>query len=440
MAGRKKTVSWYLKGQSFYVRYQHKGERIKRSLKTKIVRVRDFRIRQIENLILDETYSAEPEVLEIFFQTRPPALPKESRVKILKEFKGVDPHYAVAKMADKIDTLQKENFLLNKELIEVQEKLKNLESSVEAQRVIAANQMPATVEVLELFKKSVEDLFRKGVSQTNFIDDFLDFIDFDHEKSISTITAFQINQYLINDVEGNENKASRWNKSRIKFTKFFNWACSQWPFPNPTATVETKKLTAQKDIIWHSIEDIQSLLVDQDDYWSAMIGLMALAGLSAHEVRGLKTTDIKQDEKGVWKVRVTPNASRSLKSFKRQRNVLIHKIYLLPLIQKYLNSKNESEFLFPARVPSKTEIWTADTFSRHLCGYKGKKSLTVIGALPRLLNGQKCNALSLRRTFGSLLIRSGKTEVEVAAAMGNSPEMVRKHYARILGEEVTIDF
>ena len=46
----------------------------------------------------------------------------------------------------------------------------------------------------------------------------------------------------------------------------------------------------------------------------------------------------------------------------------------------------------------------------------------------------------MRRTFGSLLIPSGKTEVEVAAAMGSTPAVVRSSYARILGAEVDVDF
>jgi hypothetical protein len=39
-----------------------------------------------------------------------------------------------------------------------------------------------------------------------------------------------------------------------------------------------------------------------------------------------------------------------------------------------------------------------------------------------------------------LLIRSGKTTEQVAAAMGNTPAVVREHYARILGCEVDVDF
>ena len=45
----------------------------------------------------------------------------------------------------------------------------------------------------------------------------------------------------------------------------------------------------------------------------------------------------------------------------------------------------------------------------------------------------------LRRTFGSLQLRAGKRDLEVAALMGDRPETVRRHYARILAEEIMID-
>jgi integrase len=50
------------------------------------------------------------------------------------------------------------------------------------------------------------------------------------------------------------------------------------------------------------------------------------------------------------------------------------------------------------------------------------------------------NAATLRHTFGSLLLRSGKTYAQVAAAMGNSESTVREHYARLGGHEVDVDF
>jgi hypothetical protein len=46
---------------------------------------------------------------------------------------------------------------------------------------------------------------------------------------------------------------------------------------------------------------------------------------------------------------------------------------------------------------------------------------------------------TLRRTFGSLQLRAGKKEHEVAALMGDRVDTVRRHYARVLAEEVPIE-
>ena len=80
--------------------------------------------------------------------------------------------------------------------------------------------------------------------------------------------------------------------------------------------------------------------------------------------------------------------------------------------------------------PRTKTIWGRYNFSVHLKGRDGNNN----GILP-----SNMTALSLRRSFGSLLLRSGKTTSEVAAAMGNTPSMVEKHYARILGNEVNIN-
>ena len=70
---------------------------------------------------------------------------------------------------------------------------------------------------------------------------------------------------------------------------------------------------------------------------------------------------------------------------------------------------------------------------------RGHTGAPTRAATPGLLP-KGMNAKSLRRTFGSLLLRAGKSTAEVAAAMGNTEEIVRRHYARLLGSEVDVDF
>ncbi|MCM8531241.1 MAG: hypothetical protein NE330_08790 [Lentisphaeraceae bacterium] len=319
------------------------------------------------------------------------------------------------------------------------EKYLALSRTIEGQLALASERIPPYSEVLAQFKVHVSNLYRKGIKNIQFIESFMAEIKMKPDGDITTITPTHINQYLSLKIKDSKNKNTAWNRYRITFSKFFKWACSQWQFPNPVDLVETRKSEAESDIVWHSLEEIKNLLKDKTLYWQSAIGLMAFAGLSAHELRGLKREDILIDIEPC-KVRITPNEHRRLKSSNRKRNVAIHKEHLLPILLEYINETKPTDILFPPLVPSKTKIWHENTFTRHLNGYVNKtknedKSYTISGQLP-----EGYGALSLRRTFGSLLIRSGKTEVEVAAAMGNSPEMVRKHYARILGDEINIDF
>lgn len=146
---------------------------------------------------------------------------------------------------------------------------------------------------------------------------------------------------------------------------------------------------------------------------------MAYSGLSAHEIRGLRNDDYDGNY-----LTIQPYDDRRTKSINRIRNVIAHKEKLKPHLEAYLKNKRESIYLFPS-VTIGSEQWTVDIFSKHL---------------NKIIKTDKMNALSLRRTFGSLLLKSGKTEAEIAAAMGNSAIMVRKHYAKILACEIDIDF
>jgi hypothetical protein len=86
-----------------------------------------------------------------------------------------------------------------------------------------------------------------------------------------------------------------------------------------------------------------------------------------------------------------------------------------------------------------SELWLEDSLSKALRGHAGGKDKRKRPPTPGLLP-KGMNAKSLRRTFGSLLFRSGKSTAEVAAAMGNTEQVVRENYARILGCEVDVDF
>ncbi|MCB9893323.1 MAG: hypothetical protein H6839_02620 [Planctomycetes bacterium] len=78
------------------------------------------------------------------------------------------------------------------------------------------------------------------------------------------------------------------------------------------------------------------------------------------------------------------------------------------------------------------EAWDPDVLSKQ---YLPK----LRGAAKAAKLQKKVDSRTLRRTFGSLAIRSGVSVEAVATIMGNRPQIVRKHYARLLPDEVSLD-
>ncbi len=326
----------------------------------------------------------------------------------------------------KIEDLQREVVRLKEELeIErgYRERYNHLSQSVEGQRIEAAKKSPTLDGVRDAYYLEVKTLSRGGTLHRTWFKRFAAKIGGD--RKISSIKPGEIHEYIVTDAAKNKGEAARGKKQRALISRFFSWCAVEHGIPNPMDQVATLRVKAEKDIQWHSLEEIEAVLAGEPDiYWRAMIAILAFAGLSAHELRGLELKDVVE-LKGRRFLRVTPSAERGLKTHKRRRNVAIS-TRLAAILDEHLATLGDGcVYLFPAIAhKTRTEIWHADTLTRHLGEH-----------LP-----EGMNALSLRRTFGSLLIRSGKSAEEVSAAMGNSAAMVSAHYGRILGGEVEIDF
>ncbi len=271
--------------------------------------------------------------------------------------------------------------------------------------------------------------------------------------------------------EDETKKATRRHNLRKYIGCFFNWCAEKFEIVSPMSGVKTVPMAAVRrergEIDWHSLEDIQAALavlpwqlrdaglpvtMDEILYWRALIGTLAFAGLQLAELCWLRVQDI-QFPKGrqrakLWVTTVEDPTDKTvrhlLKTDNRRRHVDVHPRYLLPLLLAHLDSGRAGDyFVFPMAAKRKRKgfvasggRWLEDSLGHVLRGDPGGKDRAErIGLLPAAMN-----AKSLRRTFGSLLIRSGKSTEQVAAAMGNTPEVVREHYARILGCEVDVDF
>lgn len=288
-------------------------------------------------------------------------------------------------------------------------------------------------------------------------------------KTMLDVSAEDIGGWLDARVTaGSGGKAAGLRDSlRRRLGRFVKWCAAAHDYPSQMLKVPAVKKAAVRrdrgDIAWHELATVEKAIAGlPDDYWKALVAMLAYAGLQLAELVWLRSGDVDLAAGVVWIATVIDAEDETvrhpLKTAQRRRSVKLHAKYLLPRLKRFVKQKfvgKQYFFEMPVdmqrpelRSVSKGSAarWVVSTLTQKLLGqYRygehGRKSLAARplvkhpGILPAGMT-----AKSLRRTFGSLLLRSGKTTAEVAAAMGNTENVVREHYARILGAEVDVDF
>jgi len=307
-------------------------------------------------------------------------------------------------------------------------------------------------------------------------------------RTFADVTPEQISGFLdAKAAAGNPaKKKSRRRAWYLLVSRLVNWAASTWSYPSQMEGVpRTRKgevLAERGDIHWHELAEVEAALealparlkarkgkavaAAEVAYWRALVGMLAYAGLQLAELAWLRRKDLELAANrlrgSVWITTVedagNPEQRHAVKTEHRRRRVDLNPKRLMPLIREYLDAGHGAgEYLFPLppgmprrrRRGALCERWRVDGLSRVLRGdpggknpSKGKKpKAATSGLLPVGMN-----AKSLRRTFGSILIRSRRPDggrygvADVAALMGNSEAVIADHYAKILGREVDVEF
>lgn len=306
--------------------------------------------------------------------------------------------------------------------------------------------------------------------------------------TLADLTPEQISGFLdAKAAAGNPaKKKSRRRSWYLLVSRLVNWAASTWSYPSQMEGVpRTRKgevLAERGDIHWHELAEVEAALAAlparlkarkgkeaaaaEVAYWRALVGMLAYAGLQLAELAWLRRKDLElladRSRGSVWITTVEdqadPTQRHAVKTAHRRRRVDLNPKRLLPLLRAYLDTgQGAREYLFPLPpgMPRRRrrgvlcERWRVDGLSRALRGDPGGKNPSKgkkpKGATPGLLPAGM-NAKSLRRTFGSILIRSRRPDggrygvADVAALMGNSEAVIADHYAKILGREVDVEF
>lgn len=268
------------------------------------------------------------------------------------------------------------------------------------------------------------------------------------DKKLTTLNWEDLTKFLeyhtFEKVKNRCNVSATWNTAREHFTFFYSWACKKWEIINPTDKTEfINEKDYSKDIVWLELNEIKHLIdnIDVGDetknkYWKAMIAVMAFAGLSAHEMRALHTINISNS----LDIRPCKEAFVSLKNSKRERKVWINQL-LRPYLDDYMVTEIPGKHLFPdIRFLHKDKRpWSGGELTKTL---RGNAWAEQKGILPDDDNiyKKRITCLTLRRTFGSIMLKYGnKTFAQVAALMGNSVIMVERHYARLKSVDIETD-
>lgn len=205
----------------------------------------------------------------------------------------------------------------------------------------------------------------------------------------------------------------------------------------------------RKQIVWLDSGDAKSLLKElyalHGNYWGDLATIQLHMGWRPSELvllqkSGVKETHLELDpivdptsgvshgKTGGRSIRIPREAAVAVKRRAKPKGQ--------PLLFPFLGSITKEGRTRKRQTDKPGLLSTAWNFDMFYKEYRTK----LRAAAKRAKIERPMDARTLRRTFGSLAIRKGWSVEQVAQVMGDRPSTIRRHYARLNSEEVSIDF
>lgn len=253
-------------------------------------------------------------------------------------------------------------------------------------------------------------------------------------KNLEDLTTRNVTDFLDKIAVERELSGKTVNNYREILHRFVNWAITQKGvrFPggvNPVDSV-SKRNTGPLPISYlNQGEIVQQLKALADNLkLQAMVAVLIFAGLRRDELLWLRTSDIIE-RGGTLRILVRAKVYDGVKwrpKNKKDRYVPVSPA-LNPFLQRALGDKSEDRWLFPSPTGVR---WDGDNFSALL------REANKDTAHRQAENGEDpmptWACLDYRHTFGTMLASKGTSLYVIAEWMGNSPEICRKHYAKLI--------
>jgi integrase len=190
---------------------------------------------------------------------------------------------------------------------------------------------------------------------------------------------------------------------------------------NPVSNVPRPRIH-DRDIRFLDLRQIEvAIAAVAGTPFEPVVATAIYAGLRREEICWLTTEDIDlTKDRPLLRVRSkTVDGEFWLPKNKKNRTVPISKA-LYPYLARQSLKTGKKLWFFPSSTGCR---WDPDNLSHHLTPLLDRRNLAW-------------NFLDFRHTFGSQLAQKGVSLFKISELMGNSPEIARRHYARLMPENM----
>ncbi len=203
----------------------------------------------------------------------------------------------------------------------------------------------------------------------------------------------------------------------------------------------------RKKVVWLEFKEAQCLVEQMyklhGDYWGDLATVQVFMGWRPSELLLLQKANVSD---GAIELDPVVDADTGVSHAKTGGRTIKIPGAAVEAVQRRVDTSSGS-LLFPAqhkltksgepyrrkdgRTGLLAEAWNEDLFHKRFTDKL--REAAAKAEIKKPIDGR-----TLRRTFGSIAIRSGFTIEQVARVMGDRPQTIRKHYARLEAEEVDL--
>ena len=250
---------------------------------------------------------------------------------------------------------------------------------------------------------------------------------------LEELTTASVSDFLVGQVRVKGLAPKTANRYREILGKLINWAMEsgrvRMPMDrNPVARVERYRENAPeiRYLTLAQIDEQLEVLTDAPQL-RAMVATLIFAGLRREELLWLQQDDLvpgtAQAPNGLLRVQAKTINDKSWQPKTARNRVVPVSKSLRRILDCYTPPSSADRWLFPS---PRGQRWEPDNFSHALA--------TANEAV-----GLPWACLEYRHTFGSQLAQRGISLFQIAALMGNSPDICRRHYAAVANEQMAAE-